>query len=65
VRETGLEGLENSQNPQNQGLLLRNKTLPKSKLNILTTPQNPKTNFLKMPEFKAKIYVFCCGLWAF
>ncbi len=44
--------------PKNQGLLLRNKVLPKSKINIFTTPQNPQTNFLKMPDFKAKICTF-------
>jgi hypothetical protein len=61
VRETGLEGLENSQNPQNHGLLSRNKVLPKRKINILTTSQIPKTNSLKMPEFKTKICDFL--LW--
>ena len=30
----------------------------KIKINILTTSQNPKTNSLKMPEFKTKICSF-------
>ena len=58
VWETGLEGLENSQNPQNQWFLSRNKVLPKSKINILTVPQNPKTNSLEMPEFQTKFCSF-------
>ena len=65
VRETGLEGLENSQSPQNQGFLSRNKVLPKSKINILIIPQNPKTNSLKMPEFQTKIYTFSVCFIAF
>ncbi len=65
VRETGLDGLENSQNPQNQGLLSRNKVLPKSKINIITTPQKLKTNSLKMPEIKAKFYAFSLCFIAF
>ena len=33
----------------------------KKQNNILIIPQKPKTNSLKMPEFKAKIYTF--SLW--
>lgn len=44
---------------------MRNKVLPKSKINILTTPQNPKNNSLKMPDFKAKFCSFFLCFIAF
>ena len=39
--------------------------LMKSKINILITPQNPKTNSLKMPEITTKIYCFSLCFIAF